>query len=79
MAIGNSQGIRIPRILLEQSGLQGEVELVVDGNQLIIRPAAPPRQGWAEEARLMAERGDDRLILGDELSPSDWDESEWEW
>ena len=34
--IGNSRGIRIPRILLEQAGLTDVVEMVVEGNQLTI-------------------------------------------
>ena len=27
VSIGNSQGIRIPKLLLEQTGLSGEVEI----------------------------------------------------
>lgn len=38
--IGNSQGIRIPKALLEQTGLADQVELLVRGSQLVIRPAA---------------------------------------
>ena len=37
--IGNSQGIRIPRPLLEQSGLPGEVELKVEGDRIVIHAA----------------------------------------
>jgi antitoxin MazE len=44
--IGNSQGIRIPKILLEQSGLSTEVELEVQDAQIVIRSAERPRQGW---------------------------------
>jgi len=36
-----------------------------------------PRAGWAEQFRLMAERGDDKLL--DEPVPTAWDETEWEW
>ena len=36
-----------------------------------------PREGWAEQFRVMAERGDDKLI--DPETPTSWDESEWEW
>jgi len=44
--IGNSQGIRIPKPLLEQTGIMGDVELEVDKNQIIIRPVANPRADW---------------------------------
>ena len=37
--IGNSQGIRIPKPLLEQTGLRGEVEISAQDDSLIIRPA----------------------------------------
>ena len=78
--IGNSQGIRIPKILLEQSGLQDEVELEARDNQLIIRAKQQPRHGWAEAFRQMAEAGDDQLLDGEApQSQSEWDNEEWEW
>ena len=77
--IGNSQGIRIPKWLLEQSGLGENVILEVQDNQIVIRKAKHPREGWAEEAKLMAERGDDKLEDWDILSLDSWDEEEWEW
>ena len=78
--IGNSQGIRIPRLLLEQSGLHGEVELILDAQQLVIRPIPNPRAGWEEQFRLMAEHGDDAL-LDDEAATTltQWDEEGWTW
>jgi antitoxin MazE len=77
--IGNSRGIRIPKPLLEQTGLRGEVEITARDNSLVIRPASKPRAGWAEAFQEMARRGDDALL--DEASPtlSSWDEDEWEW
>jgi antitoxin MazE len=77
--VGNSQGIRIPKLLLEQTGLHGEVEISAEGDSLVIRPAARPRTGWAAAFQEMARRGDDALL--DEIGPSlsDWDEKEWEW
>jgi antitoxin MazE len=77
--IGNSQGIRIPKPLLEQSGLGEEVELEVQPNQIVIRSASRPRRGWAEAFQAMAARGDDALLDPDAPSGSDWDEEEWEW
>jgi antitoxin MazE len=77
--IGNSRGIRIPKLLLVQTGLPEEVEITAEGESIIIRPAKKPRTGWAAAFRRMARRGDDRLL--DELGPtlSNWDENEWEW
>ncbi len=77
--IGNSQGIRIPKPLLEQTGIMGEVELEVDQNQIIIRPILNPRAGWDDASVSMAEENDDVLIDGEEGIAHSWDEEEWQW
>lgn len=77
--IGNSQGIRIPKILLEQSHLGTEVELEVENEKIIIRSASLPRQGWSEKFQLMEKSGDDKLIDIDLSSETEWDKDEWEW
>jgi antitoxin MazE len=76
--IGNSQGIRIPKPLLEESGLGEEVELVVRQNEIIIRAAEKRRNGWAEAFQRMAAAGDDEL-LDPEAVDSAWDAEDWEW
>ena len=75
--IGNSRGVRIPKPLLDQVGLEDEVELGVVENGIVIRAAGAPRAGWAEAAKLAHERGEDGLL--DEPTPTRFDESEWEW
>lgn len=75
--IGNSRGIRIPKVWLDQLGLGEEVEVAVQKDKLVIRRAHRPRQGWDEAFRSMAERGDDRLL--DKPAATKWDREEWEW
>jgi antitoxin MazE len=77
--IGNSQGIRIPKPLLEQAGLSGEVSLEVEGDRLILRPARVPRQGWDAHFQRMHECGDDVLLDEPPLLLTAWEENEWEW
>lgn len=77
--IGNSQGIRIPKVLLEQSHLGTEVELEVEDEKIVIRSASRPRQDWGDKFRLMAVRGDDRMIDEDLSIQKEWDKDEWEW
>ncbi len=78
--VGNSRGIRLPKLVLEQLGFGEEIEIEVQSDQLIIRPvAAKARQGWEEQFQLMAERGDDKLLDGDQIGVSSWDDEEWEW
>jgi antitoxin MazE len=77
--IGNSQGIRIPKVILEQTHLSGEVELEVRDRQIVIRPVEKPRQSWAQRFRVMAERGDDKLLDAEALGQTSWEKEEWQW
>ena len=57
--IGNSKGVRIPKALIEQAGLEGsELELRVVRGGLLIRPLKGPRQGWDEAVKVALERGE---------------------
>jgi antitoxin MazE len=76
--IGNSQGVRIPKPLLDQTGLEGEVEIQARENSLVIRPGRKPREGWSKAFREMAAAGDDQL-LDDVPNLSSFDREEWEW
>ena len=75
--IGNSHGVRIPKVWLDQLDLTGEVEMAVQADQIVIRPAHRPRHDWDEQFRLMAANGDDRLL--DPAAPTQWDQDEWTW
>ena len=77
--IGNSQGIRIPKPILEQLGIVEDVDIKVENSQIIIRPVLDPRSGWNDAFREMAENGDDRLVDGDGVIAHPWDETEWRW
>lgn len=73
--IGNSRGIRIPKPVLEQCGIEDEVEIEVEDDRLVIRPVRSPRARWSE-AFARTEAPEDVLR---ETPSSEWDESEWEW
>ena len=79
MKIGNSQGVRIPKLLLERSNLAEEVELEAQDDRIIIRSTRQPRQDWESAFRAMAERGDDELLDKESLARTRWDEVEWQW
>ena len=76
--IGNSQGLRIPKPILEQTGIMDDVEIEVEKNQIIIRPIKNVREGWDSAFKIMGEKGDDEPILGENISHS-WDDEEWQW
>lgn len=75
--IGNSQGIRVPRVLLEQARLGDEVELQAQPGRLIVRAVRRPRAGWADAARTMRESDHDRLL--DAPTATRFDRDEWTW
>ena len=76
-AIGNSKGVVIPKIILEQSGIQELVEMSVDGEKIILsKPKNVVRDRWAEDAKSLAKAGEDKLVLGDFSNEEDGD---WIW
>jgi len=75
--IGNSRGVRLPKIIIAQAGLTDEVELEVRDGAVVIARSIPPRSGWADAARQMRQRDDDRLL--DASTPTRFDEKEWQW
>ena len=77
--IGNSQGVRIPKALLEETGLSGDVDMTVREGALVISAAGRPRQGWDEAFRQMAAHGDDTLLDAETSLPTAFDEESWEW
>jgi antitoxin MazE len=61
--MGNSQGILIPKPILAQLGLEGTADLQVRDGVIEIRAVRRnPREGWADDARRIADHGDDVLV-----------------
>lgn len=46
---GNSVAVRLPKELLQMSGLGEKVTLEAKKDKIIISKAANPREGWAEQ------------------------------
>ncbi len=63
--MGNSSGVIIPKPLLIEIGAKAgdDVEMLVEAGRIVIAPVhVPPRAGWAEDAKRIAEAGDDALV-----------------
>jgi len=78
--IGNSQGIRIPKPLVEQARLEGkELKLQLVSEGLLITPEKEARDGWKEAIEGVI------AVHGQEVLDSEWldapltsdDELEW--
>ena len=74
--IGNSRGVRLPKAVIDQVGLDDDIELRVEQNRVIITASAPPRSGWADAAKRLATES--RGLLDSQL-PTRFDEDEWQW
>jgi antitoxin MazE len=84
--IGNSQGVRIPKILLEQLKFKKTVEFEILPEGLLLRPVTENddktvRASWAEQfAQANAEAGgDDSANFADwnDTELSEFDRTEW--
>jgi antitoxin MazE len=79
--IGNSQGVRIPKALIQQAGLEEmelEFQLVEEG--LLIKPIGQrPRQDWEKQIREAVEKYGEDLIDEEWLNAPLTDDTEWEW
>jgi antitoxin component of MazEF toxin-antitoxin module len=80
--MGDAFGLLLPKELLDACGFGREATVTVQNKTLIVTPGpGGVRQGWAEAARRMRERGDD---LTPELQEwqsvrDEWDDKEWTW
>jgi antitoxin MazE len=76
-AIGNSRGVVIPKVILEQLGIEAEMDMTVEDAKIILsKPKKPVRQSWANDAKAIANAGEDKLIAGDFNNENDGD---WVW
>lgn len=76
--IGNSRGVRIPKPLIEQCGLDGTVELRVENDRLVISRERRPRQGWIEAFRAAGSSSGDELLF-ETMASNEFDRKEWKW
>lgn len=74
--IGNSQGIRIPKTLLEDGKISGEVELEIHDDGILIRSLQKPRANWEAMFKAIADGEDDQPSVE---TPTQFEKKEWQW
>ncbi len=78
--IGNSQGIRIPKALIEQACLEDkELKLQIVKDGLLVSPSKKPREGWKEAIEASLSAQDKEPLDGEWLDASLVSDHEWEW
>jgi antitoxin MazE len=63
--IGNSKGIRLSKTLLDKYHIKDTVDLILEKEQIVIKPLSRPRKGWEKAFEEMSENGDDKLLIND--------------
>lgn len=74
--IGNSHGIRIPKAVLEETRMSGDVEIEVTPDGILIRNINKPRSNWDAAFKALNDRDDD-LPLG--RSSTGFEKKDWQW
>ncbi len=75
--IGNSRGVRLPKPLIEEAGLDLEVDIRVREGEIVISPIGHARAGWDQAAKRLHDEKGDMLIEGE--VETEFDKTEWEW
>ena len=78
--LGNSQGVSIPRSILDEAGfaIDSPVEMTVDGSSIVLRKiAVHPREGWADDAALVDDGPEDQEWLDVDLDVKSRGELAW--
>ena len=65
--IGNSQGIRIPKPLIQQAHLEGkELDIQVVNQGILVTPSKKPRENWKKSIETILAKN------GSEATDSEW-------
>jgi antitoxin MazE len=72
--IGNSKGVRLSKTILEKYQIGEKVEIILEDDQIVLKPIRIPRQGWAEAFKKMHEEEEDKLLIPDVFEDEDFEE-----
>ena len=78
--LGNSQGVSIPRSVLDEAGfaIDSPIEMTVDADSIVLRKiAVHPREGWSEDAASLVDEAEDGLWLEADLDTRSRGELRW--
>ena len=72
--IGNSKGFRLTKTILDKYQIKDKVELIMEEDQIVLRPIVEPRKDWDKAFKDMHEKGDDQLLMNDVFEDENFDE-----
>jgi antitoxin MazE len=77
--VGNSRGIRLPKAMLAQCGIEHSVDLKVTEQGILISPVRSSRQGWEDAVRAENKHGPNADMEALSALPNLFDDAEWTW
>ena len=76
--VGNSKGIIIPAKILKLLQIRDKVQVLIEGNKMIIKPLdLNPRSNWNEQFKLAISANDDSELIPDIFEDEEFDD--WTW
>jgi antitoxin MazE len=75
--IGNSRGVRLPKPLIKEAGLDIEVDIRARKGEIVISPVGKTRSGWEAAAKRIHDLKADTLL--DKETPTTFDKNDWQW
>ena len=72
--IGNSKGLRLSKTILEKYNIKDKVELILEKEQIVLKPIDVPRKNWEREFKRMRSDNDDQLLIPDVFEDENLDE-----
>jgi len=72
--IGNSKGFRLTKTILEKYNITDSMEMILEEEQIVLRPIVKPRKGWDKAFQQMHENGDDQPLIDDVFGDENFEE-----
>lgn len=63
--IGNSKGLISSKAIIDKYNIKDKFELILEKEQVILKPIDKPRKGWTAAFKNMHDCGDDNHLIDD--------------
>ena len=74
ISIGNSNGIRLTKTILEKYNITDSLELILEKGYMILKPKQEPRKGWEKSFKKMHDNEEDKLVMNDIFEDENFEE-----
>ena len=72
--IGNSKGFRLSKTILNKYDIKEEIELILEEDQIILKPVKSTRANWESKYKKMSEENEDEFLIDDVFNDDDFEE-----